>query len=72
MEYYTLDRFEGGVAVLVAEEGGSILVPICQLPFGMREGAVLRREGQNFTLDEAAESERRAAANDKLARLLEK
>ena len=72
MELYTLDRYEGGVAVLLAEEGGSILVPICQLPFGTKEGAVLRRDGQSFILDEAETASRRAAAANKLRQLLEK
>ena len=40
-EYLAIDRFEGGVAVLVSDDGDVIEVDRSLLPDASREGAVL-------------------------------
>lgn len=40
--FYTVDRIEGDVAVLVGDEGVALDVPLGVLPVRVREGLVLR------------------------------
>ena len=39
---WVVDRIEGRLAVLVADDGGRIDVPMARLPDGLGEGTVLR------------------------------
>ena len=58
---YSVDRFEGDVAVLVDEDGNSRDVPRNRLPAGTEEGAMVRLEADgSFTPDEDAAARRRA------------
>ena len=61
MMLYSVDRFEGDLAVLVDEDGNSRDVPRHRLPAGAKEGAMVRLEaGGSFTPDEEAAARRRA------------
>jgi hypothetical protein len=40
--FFSVDRFEGNVAVLVSDTGDSVEMPRFELPKGLREGSVLR------------------------------
>src|SRR5439155_4168547 len=42
MAFYVVDRIEGAVAVVVADDGRTFDVPRRDLPKGSREGTVLR------------------------------
>ena len=57
MMLYSVDRFEGDLAVLVDEDGNSRDVPRHRLPAGAKEG--LEADG-SFTPDEEAAARRRA------------
>ncbi len=66
MPYYAVDRMEGTVAVLVADDGTTVDVPRRRLPSGVREGSVLQVSvGEDGSLDwssaelDEAERERR-------------
>ncbi len=58
---YVLDRVEEGIAVLQAQNGNLVRLPLSALPAGAEEGSVLREEGGAFVPDEAAAEARRAA-----------
>jgi hypothetical protein len=65
---YTIDRFEGDVAVLDASPGGTISVPRSSLPPGTREGDVVQSVswngcGQRFALVQGAAEELRGRAS---------
>ena len=59
MEVYAVDRIEGDMAVLVGEDALSLSVPVSRLPQGIKEGSVLRVEGDAYVLDPAQEEVRR-------------
>ena len=49
---YIVDRIEAGVVVLEAQDTGEILEIAKQaLPKGIREGQMLRKEGDGFVID---------------------
>ena len=54
-----VDRIEEGFAVLEKEDLTHILVRLCELPEGLKEGSVLDFDGENYSLNSDAESERR-------------
>jgi len=65
VEHLVVDRFEGGVAVLVGDDETTMEVDRSLLPRGARAGAVLRvrRDGQGELLwSEAAVDEEATAA----------
>lgn len=69
---YILDRFEGGLAVIEASEGGAVNwlhLPRHALPENAREGDVLLREGESWRVDEAAAQARREALRARFASL---
>lgn len=52
---WSIDRIEGDIAVLVADDGsGTTQVPLASLPPGSQEGSVLRNVGGGWVLDEEA------------------
>lgn len=57
---YSVDRFEGNMAVLVDEDGNSRDVPRAALPSDIRAGDMLREQNGMFVLDAAAANARRA------------
>ncbi len=57
---YSVDRFEGDVAVLVDEDGNSLDVPRAALPAGVKNGDMLRRQTDGFVMDADAAAARRA------------
>ena len=60
MMLYSVDRFEGDIAVLVDESGASREVPCVVLPVACRPGDMVRERDGVFVADEAATRERRA------------
>jgi hypothetical protein len=75
--YYAVDRFEGSLAVLVADDGTSIDVSRRALPSGVREGSVIQVEigsdgrpnWSKASLDEKERERRLKQARDALERL---
>lgn len=57
---YSIDRFEGDIAVLVDEDGNSLDVPRADLPDGIKSGDMLRRQADGFRPDPDAADARRA------------
>jgi|TARA_R110000824_G_scaffold15731_1_gene65967 hypothetical protein len=56
---WAIDRIEGDIAVLVADDGsGTTEVPLASLPPGSQEGSVLRNAGDGWVLDEEARAAR--------------
>lgn len=79
MPYYVIDRIEGRIAVIVADDGRTFDVPKRALPRGCREGTVLRldeaRESPDWSragIDEAERARRLERARDALRRLGER
>ena len=62
MEWWTVDRLEGEQAVCENEAGQQLLLPLSQLPHGVSEGDVLRRQGEEWTVDEEETTVRRERA----------
>lgn len=73
MKYYVLDRIEGETAILLSDGGGAHELPAASLPCGAAEGDVLicGREGL-WVIDRGETDRRRAAADGRLSRLLNK
>lgn len=57
---YSIDRFEGDVAVLIDEDEESLTVPRASLPADAEEGMMFLKTEDGFVRDEAAEEARRA------------
>lgn len=55
---YSVDRIEGGYAVLNGSDGGSTDVPLTELP-AVREGDVLEKTDGGFVLREDLTAQRR-------------
>ncbi|MGH7332219.1 MAG: DUF3006 domain-containing protein [Candidatus Rokuibacteriota bacterium] len=75
MTYFVVDRMEGSIAVVIADDGRSFEVPRKVLPKGSGEGTVLRVEGEGVpdwssAVIDAAERQRRLErARETLRRL---
>jgi hypothetical protein len=77
MAYYVIDRFEGKIAVIVADDGRAFDVPKERLPKGCREGTVLNVEAagrdspdwSGAAIDEAERARRLERAGEALRRL---
>jgi len=75
--FYTVDRVEGDVAVLVGDDGAAIDVPRNTLPVRVREGMVLRvrlagrgrPDWSICTIDDEERERRLADARERLGRL---
>lgn len=59
MIFYSVDRIENGVAVLIDDDGRSLTERLERLPADVGEGAVLRRTEQGYVVDTDEESTRR-------------
>lgn len=59
MEYYAVDRVEGGYAVCEREDEVTVNISLDILPQGVREGNVLRRLSDGSFVIDCAEEERR-------------
>ncbi len=75
--FYTVDRLEGDLAVLVGDEGVALDVPRNTLPVRVREGVVLRvrlapdgrPDWSSGTVDDAERERRLEQARERLERL---
>ena len=74
--FYTVDRVEGDIAVLVGDDGVVFDVRRNALPVRVREGIVLRvplsdrgPDWSSCTIDDAERERRLAEARERLARL---
>ncbi|MBQ1203517.1 MAG: DUF3006 domain-containing protein [Clostridia bacterium] len=70
--WYSFDRQEGEIAVLVNDQGDSIEVPISSLPPHTKVGARLRQSDAGFVLDQEETVRRRQYVLDLQARLRSK
>lgn len=57
-----VDRIEEGVAVIIADDGMRLEVPLESLPVGTREGSVIKRTPDGFEPDPDEEELRRRMA----------
>lgn len=57
---YSVDRFEGDIAVLIDEDGGRLDVPRDDLPSGVAAGDMVRLQDGAFQPDDEAAAARRA------------
>ena len=74
MGYYVIDRMEGKIAVVVADDGRTFDVARSELPKGSREGTVLRAgdgepDWSQAQIDEAEGRRRLQQARDTLREL---
>jgi hypothetical protein len=74
MGYYVVDRIEGKIAVVVADDDRTFDVPRSQLPKGSREGTVLRAaddepDWSKAEIDEAEGRRRLEQSRETLRRL---
>lgn len=63
---YTIDRFEGHLAVLEAEDITMQNVPRSLLPEDAKEGDCLHWDGERYLLDEAETKKRSARIKSKM------
>ena len=59
MEKYIVDRIENGIVVLEKEDLTHIEISLVNLGFEVKEGNILLLDNGKYTIDEAAEDERR-------------
>ena len=71
---YIIDRIEDGIAVLECTDTpeGIIEIPRKNLPKGVREGQVLCKDGDTYTIDHEATQRRREMLRARLDRILKK
>ena len=77
MPFYVIDRIEGAIAVIVADDDREFNVPRRALPKGSREGTVLRVDTERDSnpdwgtavIDEAERDRRLERSRDTLRRL---
>ena len=65
----TVDRFEGSYAILETDDG-IVRIKRSLMPDDAREGDVLRRSGEGYSVDRRETGLRRKAASDRLNKLL--
>ena len=65
MEKYIVDRIENGLVVLEKEDLTHIEISLDNLDFEVKEGNILLLDNGKYTIDEAAEDERRRKINNK-------
>lgn len=63
-----VDRIEEGFAVVYFGDEKRV-IPLSELPEGVREGSVLKQSSEGFVLDPEAEAERRKHISQKMRRL---
>ena len=64
MKKYILDRVEGNYAILESENGSMIEINIDNIDGNFREGDILIKEGDKFTVSELLTKERRDKIKD--------
>ena len=70
---YAVDRIEGGMALCECLETGiRLTVDIAHLPPEVKEGDVIRQEGDGFILDKSQTERRRKQLRDRLNGLFDK
>ena len=68
---YTIDRISGNMAVCEDENGDLVKLMASELPSGVKEGDILKKQDGVWYKDEAESIERRQAMKEKLNRLIE-
>lgn len=68
---YTIDRISGNMAVCEDENGDLVKLISSELPNGVKEGDILKKQDGVWYKDETESSERRQAMKEKLNRLIE-
>lgn len=68
---YTIDRISGNMAVCEDENGDLVKLLASELPSGVKEGDILKKQDGVWCKDETESSERRQAMKEKLNRLIE-
>lgn len=66
-----VNRIEDGMAILEADRN-RLVVPLNELPSGIREGSVLIKTADGFIIDEESEKERRRKIAAKRRRIFGK
>lgn len=69
---FSLDRIENGAAVLVDDDGESVIVPLSLFPEGAYEGMVYRKHGDGYVADLAEVQRRREHIREMQNRLRRK
>ena len=70
---YIVDRIEGDFAVCECQETGDMVdIPKKLLPKGLREGRIIKKEGEVYTIDHEATKQRRKYMEEKTQKLFEK
>lgn len=72
MEFYSVDKIEGLIAVLELPNKSLAEFPLQELPQNLREGDLLIRTEKGFIIDETATKERRKNIFDLQNRLFER
>jgi len=68
---YVIDRIENGVAVLECMATGEVIeISQRSLPKTAREGYILHKDGDTFTIDREATQKRRGQLQERLKRIL--
>ncbi|WP_026893047.1 DUF3006 domain-containing protein [Lacrimispora aerotolerans] len=68
---YTIDRISGNMAVCEDENGDLVKLISSELPSGVKEGDILKKQDGVWYKDETESSDRRQAMKEKLNRLIE-
>lgn len=69
--YYTIDRIEENIVVCEAPDQSLIRLPLSKLPSDLKEGDVLKKNGETFLLDIQATEKRKKLMRKKLMDLYE-
>lgn len=72
MEWYSIDRIEGGFAVVEENDKSMKNIPLTELPEGVGEGDVLLLESGKYTIDEEETLRRKDAVKELQKKLFKK
>ena len=73
-KYYTVDRIEGDIAVLIDDDENKSDIPVCELPKDLKEGDILRfdEEDETYVIDKERTAQVQADIKERFRKLFKK
>ena len=73
-KYYTVDRIENDIAVLINDDENKSDIPVCELPEGLKEGDILRfdEEDETYVIDKERTEQVKASIEERFRKLFKK
>lgn len=69
---YIIDRLEKEAVICEDENGNNVVLSVCEVPEGAKEGDILTRDGDGWKLEQEETLKRRSKMRKKLESLIAK